>query len=169
MVIVLITVDPDIQDSDGVKIFNQTDLGLFRTLTLLIDMESTDLILDFNRFSQSDQSIYRYLGFSLLLLFYFFMSLVFINLLNAYAVAKLVKIEQQAEAANRISKIETILFFEKFLQTVYKALGRCGNRAWVSGYERILIFRVAAFSKGQKLYENLSHYWGTLPTVTATK
>ena len=43
--------DPEIQDSDGVKIFNQTDLGLFRTLTLLIDMESTDLILDFNRFS----------------------------------------------------------------------------------------------------------------------
>ena len=72
------------------------------------------------------------------------MSLVFINLLNAYAVAKLVKIEQQAEAANRISKIETILFFEKFLQTVYKALGRCGNQAWVSSYEKYSLKRKIA-------------------------
>ena len=47
------------------------------------------------------------------------MSLVFINLLNAYAVANVAKIEQKAEQSKRISKIETILFFEKFLQTIY--------------------------------------------------
>ena len=122
---------PDDELDGRVEIWTNHGLGIFRTLTLLIDMESTDLILDINNFSKP---FYRYLGFTILTMYYFFMSLVFINLLNAYAVANVAKIEKKAEDSKRISKIETILFFEKFLQTVYKALGRVGRTPWVKSY-----------------------------------
>lgn len=64
-------------------------------------------------------------------LFFFFVSLVFINLLNAYAVANVQKIESMAETSNQINRIETVLFFERFIQTTLKALGRFGRRKWV--------------------------------------
>ena len=65
-------------------------------------------------------------------LFFFFVSLVFINLLNAYAVANVQKIESMAETSNQINRIETVLFFERFIQTTLRALGPFGRRKWVS-------------------------------------
>jgi hypothetical protein len=77
--------------------------------------------------------------------FYFFISVVFINLLNAYAVANVTKIEgfslsratihhfcnlAKAENWKRVSKIETVLFFERCTQTVLRAFGKFGERLW---------------------------------------
>ena len=65
-------------------------------------------------------------------LFFFFIALVFINLLNAYAVANVARIETKAENSIHINRVETVLFFEKFIQTGLRALGSCGRRWWVS-------------------------------------
>jgi hypothetical protein len=102
-----------------------------RSLTMLIEMESTDLITDIQKMGNLS-TFPKYLGIGTVLSFYFFMSLVFINLLNAYAVANVAKIEAKAETSKRLSKVETILFFEKCLQTIYKALGSFGRKLWVS-------------------------------------
>ena len=113
---------------DEEKLWPSIAMSLLKMLTMMAgDIESDGLFVEFRRLS----SYYsRVVAFTMFTLFFFFVSLVFINLLNAYAVANVQKIESMAETSNQINRIETVLFFERFIQTTLKALGRFGRRKW---------------------------------------
>ena len=113
---------------DEEKLWTSIAMSLLKMLTMMAgDIESDGLFVEFRRLS----SYYaRVVAFTMFTLFFFFVSLVFINLLNAYAVANVQKIESMAETSNQINRIETVLFFERFIQTTLKALGPFGRRKW---------------------------------------